>query len=207
MQFKSVWFQYNYTVLFYLHEIFKVVKLTETEGRMVVARGLKVKVAQLRQTLCDSMVCSPPGSSVHGILQARILGVGCHSLLQGIFPTQRSNPGLSHCRRVLYCLSQQGSPRILEWGAYPFSGELPNTGIEPWSSALQVDSLLAELPGPWEEGKMESCPLRGIEFQFCKMKKLRRLDAKQCINLTLLNCTFKTVNMDYGKQYGSSSRN
>ena len=48
MQFKSVWFQYNYTVLFYLHEIFKVVKLTETEGRMVVARGLKVKVAQLR---------------------------------------------------------------------------------------------------------------------------------------------------------------
>ena len=42
-------------------------------------------------TLCDPMDCSPPGSSHHGILQARI-GVGCHALLQGIFPTQESNP-------------------------------------------------------------------------------------------------------------------
>ena len=37
---------------------------------------------------CDPMDCSLPGSSVHGILQARITGVGCHFLLQGIFPTQ-----------------------------------------------------------------------------------------------------------------------
>ena len=37
------------------------------------------------------------------------------SLLQGIFPTQGSNPGLPHCRRVLYQLSHKGSPRILEW--------------------------------------------------------------------------------------------
>ena len=37
-------------------------------------------------------------------------GVGCHSLLQGIFPTQGSNPGLLHCRRMLYHLSHQGSP-------------------------------------------------------------------------------------------------
>ena len=37
------------------------------------------------------MDCSPPGSSVHGILQARITGEGCHALLQGIFPTQGSN--------------------------------------------------------------------------------------------------------------------
>ena len=35
-------------------------------------------------------------------------GVGCHSLLQGIFPTQGLNPGLLHCRRTLYCLSHQG---------------------------------------------------------------------------------------------------
>ena len=37
-------------------------------------------------------------------------GVGCHSLLQGIFPTQGSNPGLLRCRQTLYCLSHQGSP-------------------------------------------------------------------------------------------------
>ena len=48
-------------------------------------------------------------------------GVGSLSLLQGIFPTQGSNPGLPHCREILYQLSHQGSPRILEWVAYPFS--------------------------------------------------------------------------------------
>ena len=42
-------------------------------------------------------------------------GVGCHALLQGIFPTQGSNTGLLHCRQILYCLSHPGSPRILEW--------------------------------------------------------------------------------------------
>ncbi|XP_070318415.1 xaa-Pro aminopeptidase 2 isoform X2 [Odocoileus virginianus] len=106
-------------------------------------------------TLCDHMDCSPPGSSVRGILQARILdglphsppedlpdpgieptslmspaltdgfsntsttweaplqntGVGCHALLQGIFPTQESNPGLLHGRRILFQLSYQESPR------------------------------------------------------------------------------------------------
>ena len=39
------------------------------------------------------------------------------SLLQGIFPTQVSNPGLPHCRQILYQLSHKGSPRILEWVA------------------------------------------------------------------------------------------
>ena len=58
--------------------------------------------------LCNPMDHSPPGSSVHGILQAKILG--CHSLLQGIFPTQGSNPGLPHCGQTLCCLSHQGNP-------------------------------------------------------------------------------------------------
>ena len=47
-------------------------------------------------------------------------GVRSHPLLQGIFPTQESNPGLPHCRWILYQLSHKGSPRILEWVAYPF---------------------------------------------------------------------------------------
>ena len=42
-------------------------------------------------------------------------------IFQGIFPTQGSNPGLPHCRPILYQLSHKGSPRILEWVAYPFS--------------------------------------------------------------------------------------
>ena len=48
-------------------------------------------------------------------------GVGSLSLLQGIFPTQGLNPGLLHCRWILYKLSHKGSSKILEWVAYPFS--------------------------------------------------------------------------------------
>ena len=48
--------------------------------------------------------------------------MGSLSLLQGIFPTQGSNPGLPYCRRFLYQLNHKGSPRILEWVAHPFSG-------------------------------------------------------------------------------------
>ena len=47
--------------------------------------------------------------------------VGSLSFLQGIFQTQGSNPGLPHRRQILYQLSHKGSPRILEWVAYPFS--------------------------------------------------------------------------------------
>ena len=55
------------------------------------------------------MDCSPLGSSVHGILQAGTLE-SVPALLQGIFPTQWSNPGLPHCRQILYHLSHKGSP-------------------------------------------------------------------------------------------------
>ena len=54
------------------------------------------------------MVCSQAGSSVHGILKARILEWVAHSLLQGIFPIQGSNLGLLHCRQTLYILRHQG---------------------------------------------------------------------------------------------------
>ena len=94
---------------------------------------MKVKVTQSYPTLCDS-----PGQNT---------GVGSLSLLQGIFPTQESNPGLPHCGRILYQLSQQGSPRILEWVAYPFTADLPDPGIEPGFPALQADSLPTELWG------------------------------------------------------------
>ena len=64
---------------------------------------------------------SPPGSSVDGDSPGKNTGVSCHALLQGIFPTQGSNPGSQHCRWILYGLSHQRNPRILEWVAYPFS--------------------------------------------------------------------------------------
>ena len=67
-------------------------------------------VAQSYLTICDPIDCSPPGSSVHGDSSGKNTGVGCHALLQGIFPTQGSNPGLLHCRWILCHLSHRGSP-------------------------------------------------------------------------------------------------
>ena len=66
------------------------------------------EVTQSCPTLCDPMDCSPPGSSVHGIFQARVLEWTAISLLQGIFLTQGLNPDLLHCRQMLYHLSHQG---------------------------------------------------------------------------------------------------
>ena len=65
-----------------------------------------VFIAQSCLTLCDPMDCSPPGSSVHGILQARILEWVTIPSSRGIFSTQGLNVGLLHCRWILYCLSQ-----------------------------------------------------------------------------------------------------
>ena len=80
-------------------------------------------VTQLCPTLCDPMDCSPPGSSVYGDSPGKGIGVGCHALLQGIFPTQGSNPCLPRCRWILYHHSHKGSSRILQWVACPFSSQ------------------------------------------------------------------------------------
>ena len=61
-------------------------------------------------TLCDPMDSSLPGSSVHGILQARITAEACHSLLQGFFPTHRWNPCLLASCIGRWFLYHLGSP-------------------------------------------------------------------------------------------------
>ena len=66
-------------------------------------------VTQSCPTLCDPMDCSPPGYSLHGDSPDKNTAVGCHALLQGIFPTQGSNPGLPHCRQILCHLSHHRS--------------------------------------------------------------------------------------------------
>ena len=74
-------------------------------------------------------------------------GVG-YSLLQGIFPTQGSNPCLPHCRQILYQLSHKRSPRILEWVASSISSGSSRPGNQIGGSpALQVESLPTELSG------------------------------------------------------------
>ena len=78
--------------------------------------GQRVRMELYLVALCNHMHCSPPTSSVRGFSPGKNTGVDCHALLQGIFPIQGLNPGLQHCKRNLYWLSHQGSPRIeLGW--------------------------------------------------------------------------------------------
>ena len=69
----------------------------------------KERWRQVESDSCDPTDCSPPGSSVHGILQARILEWVAISTSRRIFPTQGLNPGLPHSRQTLYWLNYAGS--------------------------------------------------------------------------------------------------
>ena len=64
---------------------------------------------QLCLTLCNPKDCSLWGSFCPWDSLGRNTGVDWHALLQGIFPTQASNMGFLHCRKILYHLSHQGS--------------------------------------------------------------------------------------------------
>ena len=76
-------------------------------------------VIQSCLTLCDLMDYSPPGCSVLADSPGKNTGVGCHALLQGIFPTQGLNPGLLYCRQFLYHLSHQESSVMTSTMIYP----------------------------------------------------------------------------------------
>ena len=87
-------------------------------------KKVKVLVTHSCSTLCDPIDCSlcpwdSPGKNT---------GVGCHSLLQGIFPTQGSTPHLWHCRQILYHLSYQGNP-LPTWKANKLRDEVWRQGI------------------------------------------------------------------------------
>ena len=84
-------------------------------------------------------------------------GVSILSLLQGIFPTQGSNPGLPHCRRTLYQLSHKGGWRILEWVGYPFPRWITELGTAqrlPLSGSQAGAKVLLHSPlGAWLAGR------------------------------------------------------
>ena len=77
------------------------------------------KESESRSVMSDSL--PPQGLYSPWNSPGQNTGAGSLSLLQGIFPTQGLNPGLLHCRWIIYQLSHEGSPSILEWVTYPFS--------------------------------------------------------------------------------------
>ena len=104
-------------------------------------------VAQSCPTLCNLMDCSPPGSSVHGDSPGKSTGVGCHALLlQGIFPTQGSNPGLPHGRQIVLPTEPPGKPKNTGVGSLSllqgiFPNQESNQGLPHWRWILYQLSL------------------------------------------------------------------
>ena len=84
--------------------------LPRTDTCILIYASVSCSVASSFWVLVD---CSPPGSTVRGILQARTLEWVGHSLLQGLFSIQGSNLGLPNCRWILYLLSHQRSPEVM----------------------------------------------------------------------------------------------
>ena len=114
----------------------------------VVSDSLQPRGLQSARLLCP---WDSPGKNT---------GVGCHALLQGIFPIQGSNPDLPHCRQISLLVELPGKPKNTGVLPFPSPGDLPHPVIKLGSPALQMDfffffsfhflqmdSLPAELPG------------------------------------------------------------
>ena len=123
-----------------------------TIGTLSLCNGSHQRLFNTEWHESESKSCSVVSGSLwpHGLYSpwnspGQNTGVGSLSLLQGIFSTQGSNPGLPHCRWILYQLSHKGSPRILEWVAYPFSSR--SSWARNWTrvSLLHCRQILYQL--------------------------------------------------------------
>ena len=116
------------------------------KSRMILSSGLHLTLESIskhwgvesesksRSVVSDSL--RPCGLYSPWTSPGQNTGVGSLSLLQGIFPTQGLNPGLLHCRWILYQLSHQGSPGTLKWVAYPFSSRSSWPRNQTWVSCI-----------------------------------------------------------------------
>ena len=121
-------FFYRHWYLFYLDFYFSYAVIFLLISKLTVGMSEVTCCAVLSRSVVSdsSMDGSLPGSSVHGILQARILEWLAMPSSRGIFPTQESNPGLPHCRQILSCLSHQRRLReVINTDKVKFSCLLP----------------------------------------------------------------------------------
>ena len=104
-------------------------------------------------TLCDPMDHKLPGSSVHGIFASKNTGAGCHFLLQGIFPTQESNPHLLHWQADSLPLSHLGSPGVLSANIQTNKNMAPVSAEENCSNVMDAKTQVC-LGLHWESRAM-----------------------------------------------------
>ena len=91
-------------------------------------------------TLCNPMDYSPPRTSVHGDSLGKTTGLGYHALLQGIFLTQGSNPGLPHCRWILLPSQPPWKPNVaINISNIQEREALPLTSLPPSPSSVALN--------------------------------------------------------------------
>ena len=113
--------------------------MTKLEKDMVGVHVRMLCIGNRGETESRSVVSNslwPHGLQSSWNSSGQNIGVGSFSLLQRVFPTQGSNPGLLHCRWILYQLSHKGSPRILEWVTYHFSSGSSQLRNRTWVSYI-----------------------------------------------------------------------
>ena len=149
---------------------------------------------------CDPMDCSPPGSSVHGILQARI---GCHPLLQGIFPSQESNLRLQEglLESILHILS---SPFKLLWPTNVcWMNQVPTWSIGKfWRTLEDFGSLLRKLRGGLLSSEFETvflplvnhcCPLHDSASFLLSLIVQGWMGGRTCIHFVFRLACFRIL--------------
>ena len=116
--------------------------------------------------LCDPMDCSPPGSSIHGNSPGKNPGVGCHALLQGIFPT--------HDRTQVFCIA---GGFFTVWAAtrkppYTYWSEMKWSEVKcsevAQSCPTLCDPMDYSLPGSWVHGIFQARVLEWVDISFCR---------------------------------------
>jgi len=115
-------------------------------------------------------------------------GMGSLSLFQGICPTQGSNPGLLHCRHILYQLSHKGSPRILKWVVYPFSSR--SSWPRNWTG---VSCIAGRFFTNWTVREAPTQNKQTNKQTILQLKKISMLSSCVYIYIYNLNRATKTV--------------
>ena len=151
-------------------------------------------VVQSCPTFCNLMDYSLPGSSIHGDSPGKNTGVGCHALLQGIFPTQGSNPGLPHCRWILCHPNHQGSPVSLDklqeivkdreaWHAVVHGVTKSQTRLSSWTSTAKQRLFYLRHQG--ELKRKQVIPFKGFEKRITQQSEVVPLHEQHAGNALL----------------------
>ena len=140
-------------------------------------RQLTADESESRSVVCDSLW--PHGLDSPWNSPGQNTGVASLSLLQGIFPTQGANPGLLHCRQILYQLSHQRCSRILEWVACSFF-----SGSSPPRNWTRISCIAGEFFTSWatREAPLNYCTIALISHASKVMFKILQVRLQQYVN-------------------------